>query len=220
MWSEPESLLALEIRATLLGPDDFGSHGQHNCCVIHKQGVGYENRFSAILWRLLSWYNQRQIVLRARHIPGWLNIIADKLSRHKQVTQTVVPAAGGVRPLMCKVAHTSGGSVCNQVQPQASQVCVPSAGSKSLEGGCSQHPLGGARCLCFSPVSAEQGGHHDPGERLPKADSHCPGMAQHALVLRPGKSVSADSTRPTPCRESVDTAVQPVSTQGSPRSQP
>ena len=42
----------------------------------------------ALLWRLLSWCHPRKIVLRARHIPGHLNVIADKLSRHNQVIQT------------------------------------------------------------------------------------------------------------------------------------
>ena len=41
----------------------------------------------ALLWRLLSWCHPRGIVLRARHIPGRLNVIADKLSRLKQVIQ-------------------------------------------------------------------------------------------------------------------------------------
>ena len=45
-------------------------------------------QFMSLLWRLLLWCNQRQIVLRARHIPGHLNVIADKLSRHGQVIQT------------------------------------------------------------------------------------------------------------------------------------
>ena len=44
----------------------------------------------ALLWRLLSWCNLRQIVLKARHTPGHLNVIADKLSRQGQV----VPPAG------------------------------------------------------------------------------------------------------------------------------
>ena len=42
----------------------------------------------ALLWRLLSWCHPRGIVLRARHIPGRLNVIADTLSRHNQVIQT------------------------------------------------------------------------------------------------------------------------------------
>ena len=36
----------------------------------------------------LLWSDHRQIVLKARHIPGHLNVIADKLSRHKQVIRT------------------------------------------------------------------------------------------------------------------------------------
>ena len=62
--------------------------------------------------------------------------------------------------------------------------------------------------------------HQDPGSGLPKSDPHCPGMAQHALVLGPGQSVRAVSSFPTTSRESFDTMIQPVSTQGSPRSQP
>ena len=42
----------------------------------------------ALLWRLLSGCHPRGIVLQARHIPGRLNVTADKLSRHNQVIQT------------------------------------------------------------------------------------------------------------------------------------
>ena len=42
----------------------------------------------ALLWRLLCWCNLRQVVLKARHIPGRLNVIADKLSRQGQIIQT------------------------------------------------------------------------------------------------------------------------------------
>ena len=42
----------------------------------------------ALLWRLLCWCNLRQIVLKARPIPGRLNVIADKLSRKGQIIQT------------------------------------------------------------------------------------------------------------------------------------
>ena len=49
----------------------------------------------------------------------------------------VVPPTGGLRPLVCKVAHSSRRSFCHQVQSQTSQVCVSSAGSTGLAGGCS-----------------------------------------------------------------------------------
>ena len=55
---------------------------------INKEGGMRSGSLCALLWRLLSWCHPRKIVLRARHIPGRLNVIADKLSRHNQVIQT------------------------------------------------------------------------------------------------------------------------------------
>ena len=42
----------------------------------------------ALLWRILTWCTSRQVTLKARHIPGWLNVIAEKLSRLGQTIQT------------------------------------------------------------------------------------------------------------------------------------
>ena len=42
----------------------------------------------ALLWRILSWCTRKQVTLKARHIPGRLNMIADKLSRLGQTIQT------------------------------------------------------------------------------------------------------------------------------------
>ena len=42
----------------------------------------------APLWRIRSWCTRQQVTLRARHIPGRLNVIADKLSRLGQTIQT------------------------------------------------------------------------------------------------------------------------------------
>ena len=54
---------------------------------INKEEGMRSGSLYALLWRLLSQCNQQQIVLRARHIPGHLIVIADKLSRHWQVIQ-------------------------------------------------------------------------------------------------------------------------------------
>ena len=55
---------------------------------INKAGGMRSGSLCALLWRLLSRCHPRGIVLRARHILGHLNVIADKLSRHNQVIQT------------------------------------------------------------------------------------------------------------------------------------
>ena len=41
----------------------------------------------ALLWRILSWCTRKQITLKACHIPGRLNVIADKLSKLGQIIQ-------------------------------------------------------------------------------------------------------------------------------------
>ena len=102
VWSEPESRLHinfLELKAVLLALKSFEKQcrGQivliatDNTTVvsyINKEGGMRSGSLCALLWRLLSWCHPRKIILRARHIPGRLNVIADKLSRHNQVIQT------------------------------------------------------------------------------------------------------------------------------------
>ena len=73
---------------------------------INKEGGMKSGSLCALLWRLLSWCNQRQITLRARHISGHLNVIADKLSRHKQVIQTDWCLLQEVFELLCQRWHT------------------------------------------------------------------------------------------------------------------
>ena len=106
VWSLPESRLHinfLELKAVLLALKSF----EHLCrdqivlvatdnttvvSYINKQGGMRSGSLCALLWRLLSWCHPRGISLRARHIPGRLNVIADKLSRHNQLIQTEWPS--------------------------------------------------------------------------------------------------------------------------------
>ena len=55
---------------------------------LHKEGGMRSGPLCALLWRILTWCSQRQVTLKARHIPGHLNVIADKLSRLGQTIQT------------------------------------------------------------------------------------------------------------------------------------
>ena len=55
---------------------------------INKEGGMKSGSLCALLWRILSWCTRQQVTLRARHIPGRLNVIADKLSRLGQTIQT------------------------------------------------------------------------------------------------------------------------------------
>ena len=101
-WSVPESKLHinyLELKTVFLALKEF-----QNLCVdkivlvatdnttvvayINKEGGMRSGPLCALLWRILTWCSQRQVTLKARHIPGRLNVIADKLSRLGQTIQT------------------------------------------------------------------------------------------------------------------------------------
>ena len=109
-WSPIESRLHinfLELMAVLLALKSF----EHLCrdqivliakdnttvvYYINKQGGMKSGSLCALLWRLLSWCHPR-----GRHIPGHLNVIADKLSRHNQVIQTELSLSQWVFNLLC-----------------------------------------------------------------------------------------------------------------------
>ena len=69
------------------GEDCSSGHRQHYSCgvaYINKEGGMRSGSLCPLRWRLLCWCNLRHIVLKARHIPGHLNVIAEKLSRQGQ----------------------------------------------------------------------------------------------------------------------------------------
>ena len=115
VWSEVESQLHinfLELKAFFLalGSLELLCRNQivlvatDNTAVvayINKKGGMKSGSHCALLWRLLSWCHPRGIVLRARHIPGRLNVIANKLSRHNQVIQTEWSLDQSVFNLLC-----------------------------------------------------------------------------------------------------------------------
>ena len=41
----------------------------------------------ALLWRILTWCSRKRMTLKARHIPGQLNVVVDKLCGSRQAIQ-------------------------------------------------------------------------------------------------------------------------------------
>ena len=55
---------------------------------INKEGGMRSGPLCALLWRIFTWCTGKQVTLKAQHIPGRLNVVADKLSRLGQTIQT------------------------------------------------------------------------------------------------------------------------------------
>ena len=55
---------------------------------INKQGGTHSAEMCALLWKIMTWGHHCKITLKARHIPGYLNMMAELLSRWNQVQST------------------------------------------------------------------------------------------------------------------------------------
>ena len=101
-WSLPESKLHidyLELKAVFLALKEFQDLCTDKMVLvvtdnttvvsyINKEGGMRSGPLCALLWRTLTWCTRKQVTLKARHIPGRLNVVADKLSRLCQTIQT------------------------------------------------------------------------------------------------------------------------------------
>ena len=164
----------------------------------------------ALLWRILTWCARRQVTLNARHIPGWLNVIADKLSRLGQTIQTESPfTQRSSKPY----APAPSGPVCHQVQQQTITVCVTGSRPPGMGSGCTQSVLGRSGPICLSTSShLGQSGGEVAGLPMQQNHTDCTGVARHALVLGPSGHVQSDLTVPA---QSGDSTIQPDPAQES-----
>ena len=55
---------------------------------INKQGGTHLEEMCALLWKIMTWCHHYQITLKARHIPGCLDVMADLLYRSNHVQST------------------------------------------------------------------------------------------------------------------------------------
>ena len=234
IWSVPESRLHinfLELKAVLLALKRFQHLVQGKVVLvatdnttvvayINKEGGMRSGSLCALLWRLLCWCNLRQVVLKARHIPGRLKVIADKLSRQGQVIQTEwslhqvfnLLVQTWHRPQVDMFATKYNCKLAQYVSP------VPDPSAWAVD---ANSLLGKPRHVCFSPsIVTGQGGQQTVGPSLQESDPHSSGLAQHAMVLGPGGTVISDPSLPTQSSRPSDTAIQQGASQESDQSKP
>ena len=235
-WSLPESKLHinhLELKAVFLALKEFrtlvcnktvliATDNTTVVAYINKEGGMKSGSLCALLWRILSWCTRLQVTLRARHIPGRLNVIADKLSRlGPDHSNRVVTSSSSIPSCMRKVAPAKSGPVCHQVQQQTASVCVTGARPPGLGSGCTQSLLGGPGPIRLPTGShLGQSGGEAPGLPLQQNNPDCPRVAQHALVLGPGSNVKPDPTMSAQHTQPSVSAIQPGPSQEPVESEP
>ena len=115
-------------------------------------------------------------------------MIVDKLSTQSSDPDRVVPISTGVQSFVFQMGPATSRLVCNPVQSQTSSVCITGTGSGSLGSGRPQSSMGEfGRVRLSASLSGSPGGGQNDRSGLSEDDSHCARLAEHALVLGPGK---------------------------------
>ena len=162
-WSLPESKLHinhLELKAVYLALKEF-----QDLCIdktvlvatdnttvvsyINKEGGMRSGPLCALVWRILTWYTRTQVTLKARHIPGCLNMVADKLSRLGQTIQTEWSLLPEVFQAICSRWHRPQIDLFATRFNNKLPLFVTSTGLPGHSSGCTQSAMGGSGCLCL-----------------------------------------------------------------------
>ena len=175
---------------------------------ISKMGGMRSGSLCALLLRLLSWCHPRRIVLRARRIPGRLNVIADKLSRHNQVIQTEWSLSQQVFNRLCsKWVQPRVDLFATRFNHKLPRFVSPVPDPTAWAVDALSLPWENLDAYAFPPVSAQPGDLKDYGLGLSQDNSDSSRLAQHALVLGPGQSLCADPTQSSAAKGSGHAAL-------------
>ena len=131
----------------------------------------------------------------------------------------VVPPSGSFSTNMQPMAPASNRSICHEVQPQVTSVCLSSTGLPGCSSGRTYSAMGGSGCIRL-PTDRHigQSGGEATGFPVQKDHYDCPGVAQHALVLGLGDHVQSGPSQPAQPAQSADTALQSDPSQKSDKS--
>ena len=170
---------------------------------INKQGGTRSHSLLRLTVELLLWLEAQDIVVRARHIPGCLNVIADHLSRPNQP----IPTEWSLHPEIVKRIFRVWGTpeVDMFATLSNSHLHVSSSGAKSPSGGCSVSRLAGEVNVHVSTLSpAQQGRAEVTVHPCGRNDSRSPLVAVSTVVSTPTTSLCGTPVNsPLPSRSSV-----------------
>ena len=233
LWSDREKRLhinVLELKAVSLALRDFKDQCQNQTVLvatdnstvlayINKQGGTHSAEMCSLLWKIMTWCYHYHITLKARHIPGCLNVMADLLSRSNQVQSTEWSLHPQVFKQICQKWFTPHVDLYAS-EPQTSTVRISCPRPKGLGHRCSEHKLDEPYGLCVPSFgSPSQGDPKDQAMPLPD-HRNSPRLARDALVLGPSAALNRDPTTTPSVNDPTQTVPQVCVRQQPPAPEP
>ena len=230
-WSLSESKLHinyLELKAVFLALKEFqdlcSNHivlvATNNTTVvsyINKEGGMKSGPLCALLWRILTWCTSKQVTLKARHIPGRLNVVADKLSRLGQTIQTEWSLLPEVFQTICSRWHRPQIDLfATRFNNKLPLFVSPVPDSLAAAVDALNLPWEDLDAYAF-PTSSHigQSGGEVTGLPMQKNHSDCSRVVEHPLVLGPGDHVQPNPTVAAQPAQPCNSAIQPDPSQKS-----
>ena len=100
------------------------------------------------MWRILTWCHLNNVTLRARHVPGSLNVIADGLSRRNQIQSTEWSLSPQIFKEISKLWESPQVDLfATSLNKKTSYICLSDSGSSGMGSRCPQHSVGKHGCL-------------------------------------------------------------------------
>ncbi|KAK7102562.1 hypothetical protein V1264_020761 [Littorina saxatilis] len=200
LWDETQSswhINALELEAVFLGLQSFLSlvrdkHVQVRtdnrtvAAYINRQGGSRSLTLSARACQILVWCSQHRILLSAKYFPGSLNVLADSLVA--RLTHRVDSDSSGPSKTVAEVRQAHGRSVCDQILPQASHLCLPLSRSGGVGDERSRDRVVRADCIRVPPVPSFEQGSSESGFGKALLAVGGPLVAQPTVVSRSSSS--------------------------------
>ena len=184
-----------KLQKPVLEPNSVSCNGQLNSGSLPQQTRRNSAEMCTLLWNIMTWCHHYHITLKARHIPGCLNVMADLLSRSNQVQSTEWSLHPQVFKQICQKWFTCR-PICHSSEPQLPLYVSPIPDPKAWD----------IDALNINWTSLTSQG--DPKIKQFPDHPNSPRLVRDALVLGPSAALNRDPTTTPSVNDPTQTVPQ------------
>ena len=234
LWSDREKRLhiyVLELKAVSLALRDFKDQCQNQTVLvatdnstvvayINKQGGTHSAEMCALLWKIMTWGHHYLITLKARHVLGCLNVMADLLSRSNQVQSTEWSLHPQVFKQICQKWFTPHVDLfATHLNHKLPLYVSPIPDPRAWDIDALNINWTNLTAYAYPPTAPSQGDPKDQALLLPD-HRNSPRLARDALVLGPSAALNRDPTTTPSVNDPTQTVPQVCVPQQPPAPEP